>query len=125
MRYDYYANVPRGSFYEVWLSAIWYTGTGSWTPTPSCNIGDGTNMRGVGFAYAARADIRKTYAFGVPSPMTVRLDYITTSVPSPHPLVIRRYNLSYQQSNATGRSLLTSISFCNAGGSNCLTPTQF
>jgi RHS repeat-associated protein len=102
---------------EEWvLSSIRYTGTASGDivgGTATCAVG--TDARRVDFAYSGtREDRRTTYRTGQASPLTARLDAILTSAGGQP---VRRYELAYRTSAATGRSLLASVRLC--AGATC------
>ncbi|MBK6689457.1 MAG: hypothetical protein IPG45_33635 [Deltaproteobacteria bacterium] len=93
---------------------IEYTGTGA-------TRGD----RRIRFEFETRPDPTTTYHLTSASPNTQRLKAITSEVGAQ---VVRRYELAYATSRATGRSLLTSVTECTAtpcSTTNSLPPTTF
>lgn len=123
-----YADYQNRTYAEPVLADVAYTGsmapytTPGWPEFQQCTID--ANARHVSFEYENRPDNRTTYRYGVAVPMTVRLKAVTTKLGTQ---AVRRYELSYTQSDATGRSLLTSVQLC-AGqtcGTETLPPTTF
>ncbi|MES9856861.1 MAG: FG-GAP-like repeat-containing protein [Sedimenticola sp.] len=75
----------------------------------------------VKFHYESRPDSMSGFSLGGGVKSTQRLTAIESLVDSQS---VKRYNLDYSQSEATGRSQLTSLSECD-GNNNCLPATQF
>jgi len=111
--YSVYSVRGSGSDPERVLTSILYTGTSTSISGSDCSTG--VDARSVEFAYTGdRSDKRTTYRFGVASPATVRLAAISTKVGGQY---VRRYELSYTTSGATGRSLLQGVTLC--AGASC------
>ena len=110
---------------EVLLSEVTYDGrdnNGVFTP----------GTRSIRFEYEDRPDPAIYYYAGTESRDTRRLKGITVNMPSataPGGMVqLFNYHISYEQSLATGRSLLSSVTYCGVdavGVSQCLPPTSF
>jgi RHS repeat-associated protein len=82
-------------------------------------------LRRVAFSYEARADWDTRYLAGTRIDTKLRLNRITTSVDTPSGTVeAREYRLGYASSAASSRSLLQTLSECDAAGA-CLPPTTF
>ena len=109
--YGYQTLATRSGDSEWALTSIYYTGTasaGTWT----CNFDGHYNK--ISFDYQDRPDHRTTYRVGAADIMTQRLVAIRTETEAQ---AIRRYELSYKQSDATNRSLLVSVKVC--AGATC------
>lgn len=121
IQYTYEAKASVGYAQELELTSIKYTGTGN-PAFQQCSFG--ADARTVSFIFEDRPDKKTSYRYGFGTMMVVRLKAISTSVGSQS---IRRYELAYKQSAATGRSLLQSIKICAGGscGSDQLAPTTF
>jgi len=91
-------------------SSIKYTGRGD-PASRQCSFGP--DARAVTFTYDFRPDNRTTYRYSIGTLMGVRLKAISTSVGAAY---VRRYQLSYHASAATGRSLLESVTLCAQPG---------
>ena len=119
--YNYTIYASRGYDRSRELASITYTGNGK-RPERQCHTD--VDARSVEFSYADREDNRTTYRFGVASMLIARLAAISTKVGSQYVL---RYELQYEQSASTRRSLLTSVALC--AGRTCdkerLQPTAF
>ena len=98
---------------ENLLTSIKYTGLGA-------TAGD----REVDFTYVARNDVTSQYLAGSHSSQTQVLNSITTSASG---TPVRQYNLQYQASGASTRSLLTAVQECAGSGATaaCLAATTF
>ncbi len=71
-------------------------------------------LRKVVFDYEPRPDPSNHHLGGMPYGMPERLSTVRLIAPNPEaPEVVARYELSYEQSSATGRSLLTQIRRCD------------
>ena len=104
------APASRGPDAREWhLQSILYTGRFTGAPLDGTCVPDGT-ARSVNFLFELRPDPRTTYRAGVASMSTQRLVAIETKVGS---ALVRRYELTYSTSPATGRSLLASATVCN------------
>lgn len=77
--------------------------------------------RAIAFVYSANDEARTIYSGGMQLQQSLRLDEIQTHADNK---VARRYVFDYDQSEATGRTRLTSIEECGADGA-CKPPTQF
>ena len=75
----------------------------------------------VQFLYEARPDTREAYQAGARINMAHRMTGIRTSTDG---ALVRDYRLAYDESPATGRSRLRSVTECDAAG-DCLVPTDF
>jgi hypothetical protein len=96
--YDYSNHASRGYDQDVELDSIAYTGIGL-PAEHQCTL---TEARIVAFSYTSdRDDKRTTFRFGTASVMTTRLAAIMTTVGGSY---VRRYELAYRPSAATGRS---------------------
>ncbi|MFN7221598.1 MAG: FG-GAP repeat domain-containing protein, partial [Burkholderiales bacterium] len=87
----------------------------------------------VGFTYTSRNDAWTRYVDGARNDLRSRLSSITTHVganlDASAGAVVRTYKLSYERSESSGRSLLTSVEPCathpNTGIESCLPRTTF
>jgi RHS repeat-associated protein len=102
-------NVRSNHDAEWVLSRISYTGT--WSGTQCSVTGD---ARTVEFQYTDRPDRRTTFVAGKATMTTARLAGIVTKVGAQ---AVRRYELKYRPSVATGRSLLDGVTVC--AGATC------
>jgi RHS repeat-associated protein len=116
VQYSISGDPTQGSGLEQIPQTISYTGT---------EDGSLTQQRLVTFVYAPRNDTVTSYVGGLRLQSRHVLKQISLTAPNPvTPSVVKTYNITYQQSNSTERSLLTSISECDAAGV-CLKPTTF
>ncbi len=77
-------------------------------------IEEEAGLRKVVFDYEPRPDPSNHYLGGMPYGMPERLSAVRLIAPNPEtPEVVARYELSYEESGATGRSLLTQIRRCD------------
>lgn len=105
----YYTNYGAG---EKLLTSIKYTGDGTT---------DGN--RKVVFVYQNKSKPRNSYLWGTLTESTKRLDYIDTFYNNSR---VKRYNLSYSASRASGRDLLSNVQECGyIGGTLCKEKTSF
>src|SRR5262249_9376321 len=126
-----------GDSENVTLRSILYSGYGN-ADTATCTR-DGST-RTVEFTYTEdRQDKRTTYLYGAASSLYYRLQSIATKVPSLSATVpprgvgsdgttVRVYKLAYAVSNATRRSLLSSVQLCaeaTCSSDVALPPTVF
>ena len=95
---------------EVHVEDIFYTGKG-----------DTRGNRKVHFSYELRPDIQRKYLAGGLIISSLRLNRITNSYGTQ---ILWDYDLTYEQSRISNRSLLTKIQACD-GNLNCLPPTTF
>lgn len=95
---------------EVLIDQIYYTGEGSVR-----------GNRKVKFVYETRTDVSTSYLYGGKQRQTKRLANIETYYAN---ALIRSYNLSYDYSRASNRSILKSVEECGPS-SQCLPLTQF
>lgn len=111
---------------QLLISQILYTGRDL-----NDKLTSGTRI--VRFNYEARPDVSVTYVAGAQLRETRRLKSIVISMPldsanQATATTVREYDLSYVQSEASGRSLLTSLKECgyqNNGARPCLPTTRF
>ena len=102
-----------------------------WTTDDTCridrieyagNTAAGTSPQSsVQFLYEVRPDPRETYQVGARINMSHRLTGIQASTGS---TLVHDYRFAYDQSPATGRSRLRSVTECDGSG-DCLAPTAF
>ncbi|MCW8127427.1 SpvB/TcaC N-terminal domain-containing protein [Microbulbifer halophilus] len=108
-QYDYFGSG------EYQIADIYYTGSGT-------ALGD----RHVSFVYEnnARPDIYSRYLMGGLNRLTRRLDKITTYS---HSIPVTEYRFEYQESEASGRSLLETVEECGYKNStwSCLEKSSF
>ncbi|KZN66402.1 RHS repeat-associated core domain-containing protein [Pseudoalteromonas luteoviolacea] len=98
---------------EKLLDVIYYTG----------NSVSQYGMHSVKFDYENALDSNRRYHSGAALDDTQRLKSITTRYDSTR---VRKYSLSYQESNASGQELLQSVTLCyGSGGQHCLPATTF
>jgi Salmonella virulence plasmid 65kDa B protein len=121
IRYEYIQPTPE----EVLISRITYTGR----DYPGWKAAGNRVIR---FQYEPRPDIASVWIAGGNTLMTRRLRAIITGIMPAGDVGelthIREYYFRYIQSEATGRSLLKSVTGCaddGAGKQHCLTPTTF
>ncbi len=77
-------------------------------------IEEEAGLRKVVFDYEPRPDPSNHHLGGMPYGMPERLSAVRLIAPDPEtPEVVARYELSYEESSATGRSLLTQIRRCD------------
>jgi RHS repeat-associated protein len=102
--------------YEQLPQAIQYTGTLDQSLAP---------RRSVNFTYEERPDTQTTFISGLRLQLRHRLSQINLSAPNPvETSLVKSYLLKYNVSSGTGRSLLSSVSECDAN-QICLVPSTF
>ncbi|HYK36953.1 RHS repeat-associated core domain-containing protein [Alloacidobacterium sp.] len=102
--------------YEQLPQAIRYTGTLDQSLAP---------RRSVNFIYEERPDTQTTFISGFRLQLRHRVSQINLSAPNPvETSLVKSYLLKYNVSSGSGRSLLSSVSECDAN-QICLAPSKF
>lgn len=87
----------------------------------------GASKRYIDLEYETRPDPQERWISGMPLVTTERLAAIVVKAPAwagQIPYAFKRYHLTYEQSDRTDRSLLTSVEMCDATGDHCLPPPR-
>ncbi len=104
-----------GSLIETVPKRIHYTSHSKGTPS----------QRYIEFAYASRPDTRVRWSAGVGTRSSKRVESVTMYAPNPTKTSpVWTYHFDYLQASGTGRSLLTQVKRCAAGG-QCLWSKDF
>ncbi|MCH2188082.1 hypothetical protein MK280_19685, partial [Myxococcota bacterium] len=112
INYSYLENNSEGEFVP---SHIEYTGHHGQNLAPDTRVT---------FVYEDSPRILRSYQAGTPISLSLRLKGLQVHAPGDNSGLVSEYRFAYTESAGTGRSLLSSVSFCDGDG-ECLPATEF